>query len=339
MFQQLIADAVALRQRSPRAHLPAAFVHLGLFWIVSTTTSSAATAANSWSVIRDKDGGSIQIRLHEKSFATYTYRDLAISRPYFSNIYASNGTKITRNHPPAVNDPQDHEKLHPGMWLAFGDLSGADSWRLAAPVEHVRFVADPTAKDDTLEFTVENKYLAADRKQEICRENCHYTLLALPNGVLVDWDSEFHSSEHGFVFGDQQELGLGVRLAKPIAVKSGQGGRILNSNGQTNEKEAWGQRADGCDYSGIIDDRFIGILLMPHPENVRRSRCHSRDSGFMAMNPFADSAFIGGGKSSTTVPQGRSFRLRYGVLFHWNTRPDDFDPQREFNRYTKHFVE
>jgi hypothetical protein len=277
----------------------------------------------------------MHINLHGKPFATYSFRDPEISRPYFANIFAPSGVKITRNHPPAANDPKDHDKMHPGIWLAFGDLSGADSWRLKAPIEHIRFVVEPASADSALTFVVENRYLPAERNREICRENCRYAFHKLPNSVLVIWESTFHSEERDFAFGDQEEMGLGIRLAKPVAVKSGLGGRILNSNGQKNEKQAWGQQADWCDYSGMISNDYVGITLMPYPDNFRKSWYHTRDTGFMAANPFGRNAFTGKAKSTVVVPAGESFHLRYGVLIHWNDGPADFDPAQAYRDFLR----
>jgi hypothetical protein len=291
--------------------------------------------AKTWSVQSDAKAGTVQIELHGRPFITYVFRDAEIPRPYFANAFAPNGVKITRNHPPEADDPQDHDKMHPGVWLAFGDLSGADSWRLKAPVEHVRFVNSPTSDHDKLSFTVENRYLPENGQREICREECRYSLHALPQGVLVSWASNFRSSDGSFYFGDQEELGLGVRLAKPIAVKTGAGGRILNSNGQKNENGAWGKQAAWCDYSGVIDGQFVGITIMPHPKNFRQSWCHARDTGFMAMNPFGRNAFTGGEASKIVVEAGQNLRLRYAVLFHWNQRPDEFDPAAAYEEHLR----
>ena len=69
-------------------------------------------------------------RIGGEPAATYVYRDETITRPYFAHVHAPGGMPLTRNHPPiAGTDPTDHAALHPGLWLAFGDLSGADDWR------------------------------------------------------------------------------------------------------------------------------------------------------------------------------------------------------------------
>lgn len=103
--------------------------------LVNVLHSAIAAAAHessaTWSSTHQADRGAIQIYLYDKPFITYSFRDSQIPRPYCANAYTPSGAKITRNHPPAADDPQDHDKMHPGMWLAFGDLSDADSWRLA----------------------------------------------------------------------------------------------------------------------------------------------------------------------------------------------------------------
>ena len=62
--------------------------------------------------------------------ATYVFRDDKILRPYFANVHAPGGIQVTRNHPPVPGkDATDHDTMHPGVWLAFGNLSGQDFWR------------------------------------------------------------------------------------------------------------------------------------------------------------------------------------------------------------------
>ncbi len=132
--------------------------------------------------------------------ATYVWRDAEILRPYFKDLHAPGGIQVTRPCPPQKGtDPVDYETMHPGLWLAFGDLSGADFWR---------------------------------------------------------------------------------------------------------------------NYGGWVDDKFVGITIMPDPDNAVACRWHVRDYGFMAANPFGGSVFKQGPVRRTEVKPGQSLRLRFGILIH-----------------------
>lgn len=255
---------------------------------------------------------SFVINVAGQPFAEYVFRDEEILRPYLAHVRAPGGTQVTRNHPPVEGqDATDHAALHPGIWLAFGDISGADFWRNKATVEHVEFVEKPTTNGDAARFVVRNRYRSGDKT--ICHELCRISILVRDAGYLVIWDSEF-TGDDDFYFGDQEELGLGFRVATPLAVKNG--GRITNSDGLANEKQVWGKPADWCDYSGTIDGEQLGMLLVPDPQNFRRSWFHARDYGFLAANPFGRKAFTGSEPSKVTVPKGQSLRLRFAVLVH-----------------------
>ncbi len=260
--------------------------------------------------------GELRITVGGEPMATYCYADKDITRPYFAHVRAPGGIQVTRNHPPQAGDAQDHARLHPGIWLAFGDLGGHDYWRLKARVVGGEFVLKPEGGPRRGTFAVRNRYLTTDGGKTVCTETCRYTILVRPAGYLLICDSVFTSDTGDFYFGDQEELGLGVRLATPIAVKSRKGGRLLDSEGRRNERGIWGKQADWCDYSGTVDGHSVGIAIMPDPGNVRRSRWHARDYGFMAANPFGVKAFTGGTPSRIVVKRGQSHRLRYGVLLH-----------------------
>ena len=53
----------------------------------------------------------------------------------------------------------------------------------------------------------------------LCEEVCTYTFQVRPAGYLILWDSTFESNRSGLYFGDQEEMGLGVRVATPLMVK------------------------------------------------------------------------------------------------------------------------
>jgi hypothetical protein len=200
--------------------------------------------------------------------------------------------------------------------MAFGDIDGHDYWRLKARVVQERIAAIGTTKPNHAWFVARNNYLSTDGKRIVCHERCRFDIYAKPAGYLLVWDSEFTAGENDYYFGDQEEMGLGVRVATPLAVDRLLGGQIIDSQGRQNGKEVWGQQADWCDYHGNVDGREAGVLIMSDPANFRASWWHARDYGFVAANPFGVNAFTGDTKSRVFVRKNEPLRLRYGVLIH-----------------------
>ena len=228
------------------------------------------------------------ISLHDKPATQFVFRDEKILRPYFAAVHAPNGLQVTRNHPPiAGTDAADHDTMHPGLWLGFGDISGNDYWRNKSRIEHLRFIEPPSAKGDELTFATESQLLTPDG-QPLCRMVCRFTLVSRRSGWLLIWDTVFHADNRDVVFGDQEEMGFGARVATPMTEKNG--GRILNSNGLQTAARTWGQPAKWCDYSKAVGFRQGGITLMAASSNFRESWWHNRDYGVFVANPFGRAA-------------------------------------------------
>lgn len=248
------------------------------------------------------------IKVGGLDFATYVWEDPLIRRPYFTRLRSPKGVPVTRNHPPVEGkDPTDHATMHPGLWLAFGDVSGVDFWRNKGIVRHVEFVEGPISDCQGGRFVVRNSYESAG--ETICEEVCRIRITVAPHGTLIDWACEFSGPET-LAFGDQEEMGLGIRLAPDLIVPHG--GRIIDSAGRINEKQVWGRQADWCDYAGERG----GIMLMPDPGNFRQSWFHARDYGLLVANPFGRRAFTGGEPSHVVVENGKTLKFRFGVLVH-----------------------
>ena len=262
--------------------------------------------------------------------ATYVFRDTKIPRPYFAHVHVPSGRQVTRNHPPVEGqDKTDHADMHPGIWMAFGDLSGCDFWRNKDRIVHEAFVKTPHAQDHEAAFSVRNRYERADGTL-VCYELCKLTLVNSPGGYMLHWDSQF-SGDGEFYFGDQEEMGLGIRVSTAISVMKS--GSMLDSEGRHNEKEIWGKSANWCDYSGNLGDQYIGMTLMCHPKNFRASWMHARDYGFLTANPFGQKSFGKGDSSKVVVQPGETLRLRYGLLLHsasGTERPDAASAYAEY---------
>lgn len=266
--------------------------------------------------------GRVAVTASGSPVVTYVFRDPKVTRPYLAHAHAPGKVRVSRNHPPLARlDATDHAEFHPGLWLAFGDLGGADGWRNKARVEHEKFSVAPAGGEGKGGFVASLRHLAADGKRTVCRETFRLTVVARPAGHLLMWDSTLRGDGADLVFGDQEEMGLGVRVATPLSVAGG--GRILTSDGDRNEKGARGKRAEWCDYGGKVEGKSAGVTLMQHPKNFRPAWYHARDYGLLVANPFGKKSLTGGESGRHVVAKGEALRLRFGVLLHAGEKPPD----------------
>lgn len=248
--------------------------------------------------------------------ATYVFDDDQTTRPYFKDVQTLFGRRVTRHHPPQAGDSQDHAHMHPGLWLAFGDLNGFDSWRLKAPVVHREFAVEPhrDAAGRIVWETVSD-YREGPQGETMATEHTRFSAERRESDWRLNWNSQLRGLDRPLVFGDQEEMGLGVRMATELAVNAG--GRIRNSYGDLNEEGCWGKRAAWCDYGAERDGRRYGILLRPSSTNFKPSTFHVRDYGLMLANPFAEKAF---GRSvepvRVEIPAAGSLQLSFEILIY-----------------------
>lgn len=301
--------------------------------LVTCSPGGSQVSAEVPVIALESQPGSVAVTVGGRPLATYFYADETTTRPYFAHVHAPAGVQVTRNHPPQANDLQDHATLHPGIWLAFGDISGHDYWRLRARVVHERFVEPPRGGAGQGGFAVRNRYLATDGQSTVCSELCRFTFYVREEGYLIVWQSTFASQGGDFSFGDQEEMGLGVRLASDLR-EDGGSGRILSSEGLRGARQTWGQAATWCDYAGDLDGQPVGITIMAAPQNARPSWWHNRGYGFFAANLFGRAAMRQGPQSKLVVKPGESLNLGYGILIH-SSEPDAVDLQRAYDDYRK----
>ena len=294
---------------------------LSLLAAASSLATDAVPAASGWA-FEDREGG-LALQLDGQPVGEFVYRDAKVLRPFFANLRAPGGVPVTRSHPPvAGTDATDHDTMHPGVWLAFGDINGQDFWRNKASIEYVRFTEPPQAKGERLRFATECRLLAADGTTLGSLSN-RLALIALTNAWLMVWEVDFHPGDADLVFGDQEEMGVGVRVTTAITEKNG--GIITSSTGLKTAKNTWGQPAEWCDYSGTLNGQRAGITLMASPLNFRPSWWHNRDYGLMVANPFGRKSMNQGEPSRVVVKNGEPLRLRFGVLLHSAATVQDLD--------------
>lgn len=305
---------------------------LSVPWLARTAESAEPPGVPRVSF--QSQAGALVVSVEDQPIASYVYEDRTskIPRPYFAHVKAPGGIQVTRNHPPVPGeDREDHATMHPGIWLAFGDLDGQDFWRNKASVTHVRLAGNPQGGPGSGSFVQEKRYLRADGSV-VCSERFHCQVHVRPSGYLLLLDSTFHA-ETPFYFGDQEEMGLGLRVATPLSEI--RGGQLRDSEGRQGAQAIWSQAARWCDYSGVISKQRVGMTLMCHPQNFRPSWMHARDYGFVAANPFGRKAMRKGAASKIVVQPGETMRLRYAVLMHAGPADEPTDCAAAYQDYLK----
>ena len=300
-------------------------VCLTLIAAVLAAATFAAPAENAAPVFAAEHGaGRLAITRGGQPVADYFFKHPKVPRPFFSTLRAPDGTQLTRNFPPQPGDAQDHDTLHPGLWMAFGDLNGVDFWRNKGRIEHVRFIEEPRVADGVLTFAVEEKYLAPDGK-EVCRGVNHFRFSASDAGTVLAWEATLRRADGPLTIGPQHEMGMGFRMATPLCVKGGSGS-IASSHGGKNETGNWGRAAQWWDYAGEVAGRHAGILVVPALENTRPMWSHARDYGFLAINPTGPPP---GAKDVPSVPftvaAGDDFSIKATFVLHSSSVAEKWD--------------
>ena len=290
---------------------------------LSLATVAAASAAQpefAWVQKPDR----LAITHAGRPVADYVFQDAAILRPHFRNLHAPSGRQVTRNHPPAPGEPADHATMHPGLWLAFGDINGQDFWRNKARVEHVAFSSQPALTNGRLIFATQNRLLAVDGST-LATQLSRFTVARTGDAAfLLTWATEIRSGSRELVFGDQEEMGLGVRVATELTEKNG--GLVVTSDGIRGAKQAWGKPAAWAAYSRELAGRLWGAAIFPAQSNPTPTWWHSRDYGVVVANGFGQRVLPAAAAGKLVVPAGGALSLRYGILLVDTpaARPIDF---------------
>ena len=292
------------------------------------TTVSAAFAAD-FAVCREADR--LVVTAGDEPVAAFVFADPAVGRPAIRDLAAPGGTVVTRPCPPRQGvDADDHATMHPGLWLGFSDLSGADPWRHKTAVRFAGFDGEPAVVDGVARFTAKIEYLAAAADTPdapvACRERSSVSIRdrvidGFPVRILL-WEAELApGGNKPLIFGDTEEMGFGLRVATPLS--PARGGRYVASHGGVNEKGIFGRAAAWVDASGTIDGRRVGAAVIDLASNPREPFFHARDYGLVLANAFGRQAY--GAKDPPppiTVEPGKSLRLEYAILLHGDV-PDD----------------
>jgi len=254
------------------------------------------------------------------------YRTRAGHEPALYPIIGPTGKPVTRSYPfTPPGETKDHPH-HQSFWFTHGAVDDVDFWRTnvnddrgdtVPHIVHREFVK--SGVDNGLGHIVtHNDWLNGDKK--VCTDIRDLTFGSDSGGNRwIDCAITINAPYGDVTFGDTKEGAFAMRIVDSMRVDAKTGGRIMNSEGQTNE-DTWGMPARWVDYTGPVEGEMVGITMMCHPQSFRpKPRWHVRTYGLFAANPFGQKEFPhpeATEQGAVTIKKNDSLTLKYRVWLH-----------------------
>jgi hypothetical protein len=245
-------------------------------------------------------GDNIWVRVDDKPFTCYR-TDGTQKYPYFFPVCGPLTGQAMTDESGAL---YPH---HRSLYLACDRVNGGDYWQEAASRGQI------VSRGPKLESQSKDRVVIKDvcdwrmpEKDPVFLDERTWTITA-PSAGLRIIDAEITLTAKTDIHITQTNHALfSIRCAPDLAPANG--GTLINSNGQRNEAETFGQAAA---WAGFQRERACGaesIVLMDHPKNPwSPCKWFTRDYGFMSPMPFN---FMPG----WDLASGKSIRLRNRVL-------------------------
>jgi hypothetical protein len=269
-------------------------------------------------------------------FTEYIYGDGA-TRPYCYPILMPDGTSLTRDFPmkQTAGEDTDHP-WHRSLWFAHSMVNGVDFWNegtgdaARSPKEKGKTVHDTvleTASGMVGVIRTRNRWVAPDGKL-ICTDVRKIQIRATADARMLDYEVSLSAlPDAPLLIGDNKDGTMAMRLAQWMTMPHKLQGKDIPGNGHivtssgARDADAWGKRADWCDYHAEHNGKIYGVAIFDHPQNLRHPTWWmARDYGLFGANPFGqhdyenlkDQPHIG----DYTIPAGGTLTLRYRFYFH-----------------------
>ena len=324
-------------------------VFLGLISTCPNTTCHAehtedsqaeqiVTSAPTLSISQEADG--LTVKVDGQLFTRYLIK--SGTRPVLWPVIGPTGDPLTRSYPVSKAEPgeaTDH-RHHRSIWVGYEGLNGVDFWH-EPQADHQRTFElgqtihrqflKKTCQDNMAVIISQNDWIDSQQKR-VCEDVRTIYLGANARQRWIDYQVVLKATDGPLQIGDSKEGFLAIRIASTMRVDANRGGKIISSQGVSNEK-AWGKGACWVDYQGPVGDNLeggntlegntVGIAILSHPSSYRHpTRFHVRTYGLFAANPFGTLAFeknppeVTDRPLTTTIPSGGTLTLRYRIIFH-----------------------
>lgn len=314
---------------------------LSLLSLAIATTAPGLSAAE-FTVETEKDG--VVIKIDGKLFTKYVTGDTVGNKPYFYPVIGPTGKGMTRAYPmeDVKGEAQDHPH-HRSFYFGHQFINDNDTWheeltlkeRSKGNAEKLaelkktlgatlhREIVKAEAKGDHAILVATSDYLDAKGDRMASDVRTFTFRVGADDSRIVDADITFTAEMDTVKFADAKDAGFSIRVAHSMSVDAKEGGRIANSHGDI-DKDAWGKRAEWCDFNGPVEGETLGIAMLNHPSSFRHpTPWHARTYGLFTSNPFGLKSVAGEKEDGSVIlKKGESFTLRHRVIFHAGNEKD-----------------
>lgn len=301
------------------------------FTVINSVQGTAVAAEFS---MKQEPAGDIAIYIDDQLFTRYVTSDKVSNKCYFWPIVGPGGIKMTRAYPMqnVEGEKQDHPH-HRSVCFGLHSANGFNTWHevktftkkgkvdphKAAHLGHQVHtkVSKAEASGNTATLVVESENVTPKGEVYMLQTRTADFHVTDNGSRVMDIEIVLKGIQDKITIHDMKDSGLSVRVAHSMCVDAGEGGRIINSNGDANG-DAWGKRVSWVDYNGPVEGQTMGVAMLNHPDSFRYpTPWHVRNYGLFTANPFALKE-VAGEKDSGDVDlaKGQSITLRHRIIFH-----------------------
>jgi gluconolactonase len=241
--------------------------------------------------------------------------------PYFHPVGLAGEAPLTWFAPP------DHV-WHYGLWFAWKYLNGKNYWEFDPKTGRQEGLTKwsnvrvETRDNYSARIELDLVYHPAEDPTPVLRERraIEISAPAADGSYNLDWSMMFTAEKQPVLFertpipGEPKGVswggyaGLSWRFAKDL-----RDWQVVNADG-VRGMDGHGRKSVGCDFSGTINGREMGVAMLDHPQSL-----HAPTPRFLVMQPevpfsclIAAPLFHAG----ATLEAGQSFNLRYRLAVH-----------------------
>lgn len=307
--------------------MPRLFLPFAVCLYISIACDLHAADGGRFSVTQEDDG--VTVNIDGELFTRYLTK--SGPRPVLWPVIGPTGAAMTRAYPVGKGNQKEAEDHvhHRSVWIGYEGVNDVDFWHEPATGPKVYPKGEQRhRKFDVIESDGETAKIVTTTDwlgpsgEKICEDTRTWVFGTDGDDRWLDCRMVLKATEEDVTFADTKEGFFAVRVADSMNVDHKQGGRIINSRGQTDD-QAWAQRAEWVDYQGPINGEQLGIAIFSHPESLNYpAPWHVRTYGLFAGNPLGKVAFEDSAPDvrerplAMTLPKGEELVLHYRIVLH-----------------------